>query len=210
MNLETWVGFLLTETVLCLTPGPAVLLVVAHGLARGPWPSIWASLGILAGNGLYFVVSATGLSAVIMTSNEFFSMIRWVGAAYLIWLGVTTFFGRSARLSVGPAAGPAVVARPGRIALDGFVLQTANPKALVFFVALLPQFIDPAGSIVGQVAILGVTSVIVEFGVLLGYGVAASRASEWAARPRWPALTNRLAGGMLVAAGVGVARASRE
>jgi threonine/homoserine/homoserine lactone efflux protein len=74
----------------------------------------------------------------------------------------------------------------------------------------LPQFIDPTGSIVRQVAMLGVTSVIVEFGVLLGYGVAAGRASDWAGQPRWQTLANRLAGGMLVAAGVGVARAGGE
>ena len=85
----------------------------------------------------------------------------------------------------------------------------ANPKALVFFVALLPQFIDPHGSVLVQVAILGVTSVVIEFFVLLAYGVLAGRLTLVAARPRFQTLANRIAGTMLVAAGVSVARLER-
>jgi homoserine/homoserine lactone efflux protein len=91
----------------------------------------------------------------------------------------------------------------------GFVLQAANPKALVFFVALLPQFIDPASSVLGQVAILGVTSVVIEFVVLLAYGTLAGRLTAVAARPRFQTLANRLAGTMLVTAGVGLVRVER-
>jgi threonine/homoserine/homoserine lactone efflux protein len=89
---------------------------------------------------------------------------------------------------------------------NGFVLQVANPKALVFFVALLPQFIDARGAVVAQVLILGVTSVIIEFFVLLAYGAAAGRATALASRPRFRTLANRLAGSMLIVAGVGIAR----
>ena len=90
--------------------------------------------------------------------------------------------------------------------LNGFVLQVANPKALVFFVALLPQFIDANRSVVGQVLVLGVTSVVSEFFVLLAYAAAAGRASALAGRPRFRTLANRLAGSMLIVAGVGIAR----
>jgi threonine/homoserine/homoserine lactone efflux protein len=89
--------------------------------------------------------------------------------------------------------------------VNGVVLQVANPKALVFFVALLPQFIDPRGSVLAQVAILGVTSVVIEFFVLLAYGALAGRLTSVAARPRFQTLANRVAGTMLVAAGVSVA-----
>jgi homoserine/homoserine lactone efflux protein len=90
--------------------------------------------------------------------------------------------------------------------VHGLVLQVANPKALVFFVALLPQFIEANRSVVRQVLILGVTSVVIEFFVLLAYGAAAGRASALAGRPRFRTLANRLAGSMLIVAGVGIAR----
>jgi threonine/homoserine/homoserine lactone efflux protein len=201
MSLETWTLFALTETALSLTPGPAVLLVLSQGLTRGTVPSIHASLGILTGNACYFVLSATGLGALLLASYEVFSAIRWIGAAYLVWLGLGAFFGTSPVLTAGPGA----ATRPARTWLNGFVLQAANPKALVFFVALLPPFIDPRGSMLAQVAILGVTSVVIEFFVLLAYGALAGRLTAVAARPRFQTLTNRVAGALLVAAGVSVA-----
>ena len=209
MTVETWLLFAITETALCFTPGPAVLLVLSHGLTRGMGASIWANLGILAGNACYFALSATGLGAVLLASYEVFSAIRWLGAAYLIWLGISAFLGRSEVIAVKPAA----AASAGRTFLNGLVLQVANPKALVFFTALLPQFIDPHGdphtSVVAQVAILGVTSVVIEFFVLLAYGAAAGRLTAVAARPRFQTVANRVAGSMLVAAGVGLARVER-
>jgi threonine/homoserine/homoserine lactone efflux protein len=205
---EAWALFALTEAALCLTPGPAVLLVVSQGLARGTRASICSNLGILAGNTVYFVLSATGLGAVLLASYELFSAVRWLGAAYLVWLGVSAFRGRSAVFSAAPAAG--APRRPGRMLLDGVVLQVANPKALVFFTALLPQFIDPRGSLVVQVAILAATSVMIEFGVLLAYGAAAGRMTALAARPRLGTLANRVAGSMLITAGVGMAAIRRH
>ena len=205
MTLETWVLFVITETALCFTPGPAVLLVLSHGLTRGTGSSVYANLGILTGNAAYFVLSATGLGALLLASYEVFSAIRWLGAAYLVWLGVTAFIGKSAVLAVNRAAPTSAV----RTFANGALLQVANPKALVFFVALLPQFIDPHRAVFAQVAILGVTSVVIEFGVLLAYGALAGRLTSVAARPRFQRLANRIAGTMLVAAGVGMARLER-
>jgi homoserine/homoserine lactone efflux protein len=207
MSWETWILFAITETALCLSPGPAVLLVLSQGLARGTLSSVWSNLGILAGNTMYFVLSATSLGAVLLASDELFSAVRWAGAAYLIWLGVTAFFGKSSVLSVAPAGGPPSGRR--RIFVNGFVLQAANPKALVFFTALLPQFMDPGGSVVSQVAILAVTSVVIEFFVLLGYGALAGRMTSFAARPRFRTLANRVAGSMLITAGLGMAALRR-
>jgi homoserine/homoserine lactone efflux protein len=207
MSWEIWALFALTETALCFTPGPAVLLVLSQGLARGTASSIRSNLGILAGNMMYFVLSGTSLGAVLLASYELFSVIRWVGAAYLIWLGITAFVGRSQVLSVAPSQ--SAPAHAGRIFVNGFVLQASNPKALVFFTALLPQFIDPRGSVGAQVAILAVTSVVIEFFVLLAYGALAGRLTMLAKRPRFATLANRIAGSMLITAGVGMARLRR-
>ena len=207
MSVETWVVFALTETALCLTPGPAVLLVLSQGLTRGAAASLWSNLGILSGNACYFVLSATGLGALLIASAELFSIVRWVGGAYLAWLGLTAFFGASPVLSVAPAADASTSRR--RTFFNGVVLQAANPKALVFFTALLPQFIGPRAPVIVQVTILGVTSVAIEFFVLLAYGVLAGRMTAVAARPRFRTLANRVAGTMLVTAGVGMARLER-
>jgi len=204
MNWEAWALFAATEAALCLTPGPAVLLVLSQALGRGTWSSVWSNLGILAGNTMYFALSATSVGALLFASYELFSIVRWVGAAYLIWLGISAFRGTARVFSPQPSDGLPI--RRGRIFVNGFVLQAANPKALVFFTALLPQFIDPHGSVTLQVTILAVTSVMIEFFVLLGYGALAGRLTTLARRPGFARLANWTAGSMLIGAGVGMAR----
>jgi homoserine/homoserine lactone efflux protein len=199
MSWTTWAFFVVTEFVLCLTPGPAVLFVLSHGLRHGGRRSLWANLGILSGNAFYFLLSATGLGALVVTSHGLFTAVKWGGAAYLIYLGL--------RLLLAPghlpaAHGPAGSRRGWGVVRQGFVLQAANPKALLFFVALLPQFIDPAGSVPVQVGILAISSIAVEFAVLAGYGVAAGRLADWARRPAVARATDRAAGCLLVGAGV--------
>ena|SRR5437867_1059084 len=204
MTWQTWGLFMATETALCLTPGPAVLFVVSQGLSYGAARSLWANFGILAANALYFVLSALGLGAVLLTSHSVFLLIRWAGAAYLIFLGLRTFLGKGEAFAEFPA--PAVKTGLGRrLLLRGVVLQAVNPKSLIFFTALLPQFIDPKGPVGWQVLILGVSSVVVEFFVLCGYGLFAGRAAGLAKEPRYARLTNRLAGACLILAATGVA-----
>src|SRR5438552_3479477 len=94
MTLQVWLLFCATEAVLCFAPGPAVLLVVSQSLSKGSWAGLSASLGILAANAAYFVLSATSLGAVLVRSWEVFSLIRWLGAAYLIWIGGRMIFAR--------------------------------------------------------------------------------------------------------------------
>jgi homoserine/homoserine lactone efflux protein len=199
MPLETWLAFCLTETVLCFSPGPAVLLVVSVALSRGLRPGVAASLGILGANTLYFALSAAGVGAALIASRELFLAIKWAGAAYLIWLGLRMLLSRArpGRGEPAPAAAP-------RSFFRGFVVQGANPKALVFFTALLPQFIDPAAPIAKQVLILGVSSVLIEFGALTVYVLTAVRgrrlAGAYLAGP-----IERVGGAFLVAAGVRLA-----
>ena len=201
MTLHVWLLFVITETVLCLTPGPAVLTVVAQALAYGAVCSMWTALGILSANALYFALSATGLGAVLLASYEVFALVRWLGAAYLIWLGIRLLLGRGVRASA-PAATRGT--GRGRAFVSGFVLQAANPKALLFFVALLPQFIDPAGPVAAQIVLLGVTSVVIELLVLLAYGASAGRVRALTARPRVARFADGVAGAMLVGAGIGL------
>jgi homoserine/homoserine lactone efflux protein len=197
MSWEIWGLFLVTEGLLCITPGPAVLLVVAQGLTRGIPAGVAATFGVLTGNTIYFVLSATSLGVLIVASYEVFFLIKWLGAAYLVWLGISAFRGRSATLSVSPAKRAGLF----RVFANGITLQLANPKALLFFIALLPQFIDPKGDIISQILLLGVTSVLLEFVALLAYSTFASRFSVIATRPRFARTTDRIAGSFLIGAG---------
>lgn len=202
VNPTTWGLFAGTEIVLCLTPGPAVLFVLSSALRSGTRKSVFSNLGILAANTVYFVLSAAGVGSVLLASYNLFFAIKWIGAAYLIFIGARALFGKAEVLSY---AAPAKEKRGWRMFTDGFILQASNPKAIVFFTALLPQFVDPHRPIAPQMTILAVTSVAIEFCVLLGYGAAAGRATELARQPRYAAWTNRIAGSLLICAGAGLA-----
>jgi len=193
MSLELWLAFCATETVLCFTPGPAVLFVASVAMARGIRAGLAGALGILAGNLFYFALSATGIAAVILASGRLFTALKWAGAAYLAWIGVRMLVSRS------PAT-PAVAPQPvPRSFARGFVVQAANPKALVFFVALLPQFIDPHAPVGFQLVILGASSLGIELCVLSLYAALAARARAVAGE-RGSGLLERIGGGFLVAA----------
>jgi len=207
MNWTTWWLFATTELVLCLTPGPAVLYVLSSALQSGARRSIASSLGILAANALYYALSATGVGAIMMASYHLFFAIKWIGAGYLIYLGARAVLGRESAF-VAPA-GSRSDKSAWQLFRDGFLLQMSNPKAIVFFTALVPQFIDARAPIAAQVVILGVTSEVIEFWVLLGYGLAAGKASNWARQPRYALWTNRVAGGLLIGAGAGLATLRR-
>jgi homoserine/homoserine lactone efflux protein len=207
VTFQTWLLFCATETILCLTPGPAVLLVVSLALARGARAGLGGSLGILAANAAYFLLSGTGLGAVLLASWQLFVVIKWLGAAYLVWMGVRMVL-RPAGVDAGPRATPAASSRPpvrtGTF-WQGFVTQAANPKALIFFTALLPQFIDPRQGVATQVAILGVSSVLIEFAVLGIYVLACDRARGWAGDSRLAVGLQRAGGALLIVAGLRLA-----
>jgi threonine/homoserine/homoserine lactone efflux protein len=189
MSWHTWLLFVATEFVLCLTPGPAVLFVVSQALQYGTRRSLFANLGILSANAFYFLLSAVGLGAVLLASHDLFAMIRYVGAAYLIYLGLATIMGRG--LAISTDQGVQDTSGTGwRLMGRGFMLQAANPKALLFFTALLPQFIDPRGGVPFQILILGLSSMAAEFFVLAATALA-GRAFHLAQQPRFAQATNQ-------------------
>jgi homoserine/homoserine lactone efflux protein len=203
MTWTTWWIYVTAEIALILTPGPAVLFVLSSALRVGARKSVGSNLGILAGNAVYFILSATGVGAILTASYGLFFAVKWIGAAYLIYLGLRALFGKD---DIAPAPDVIPVDRSGkRLFVDGFVVQMSNPKAIVFFSALLPQFVHPQSPAAPQVAILGITSEVIEFAILLGYGLAAGRASALARQPKYARWTNRVAGTLLIGAGTGLA-----
>jgi len=197
VNWDTYWLYVLTEAALSLSPGPAVMLVIAFGLTQGARRSLYATIGILAANSIYFALSATSLGALIAASPAFFTVVKWLGAAYLVHVGLSAIFGRPSPLTVSDPG-----ARNGSrrsIFLAGLMLQLANPKALVFFIAILPQFVDPRLPIGAQMLWLAAGSVIPEFFILLGYGLLAARARRLASDARFARWTDRVAGTLVLA-----------
>jgi homoserine/homoserine lactone efflux protein len=188
MTFETWLLFLIMETALSLSPGPAVFYVVSQGIRAFP-RAVPATLGILSANACYFALSATSLGALIAASARFFMIAKWAGAAYLIYLGIKSLRSAAASHSIAltgtttPGDGDARGGNDRRqIYLGALTLQLSNPKALLFFLALLPQFIDTQRAVAPQMLILAATSMLPECCILLAYGWLAHGAAHASAR----------------------------
>ncbi len=191
MTFETWLLFLIMETALSLSPGPAVFYVVSQGIRAFP-RAVPATLGILSANACYFALSATSLGALIAASARFFTIAKWTGAAYLIYLGIKSLRSAAASHSIaltgttpGDKEASAVDTRGNdrrQIYLGALTLQLSNPKALLFFLALLPQFIDTQRAVAPQMLILAATSMLPECCILLAYGWLAHGAAHASAR----------------------------
>jgi homoserine/homoserine lactone efflux protein len=209
MTFQTWLLFCITEAVLSFTPGPAVLFVISTSLARGGRSGLAASLGILSINVLYFALSATSLGAILAASWQLFEVIKWLGAAYLVWLGLQMVFSSSSREAPPanrPLPGPNLTRRAYSL---GLLTQGANPKAIAFFTAILPQFINTDGNIAWQVFVLGISSVLIEFVILSVYVVTCHTARRWARSPRLATPLKRAGGVLLIAAGARLAATRR-
>jgi homoserine/homoserine lactone efflux protein len=198
VNWDTFWLYVLAEAALSLSPGPAVMLVIACGLGYGARRSLYATLGILSANALYFAISATALGAVLVTSRLFFVAVKWLGAGYLVFIGLSALFGRPSPITIARDERTGGTTRG--LYLSGLALQLANPKTLVFFISILPQFVDPRLPVGAQMAWLAVGSIVPEFFILAGYGYLASRAARLAADPRFARATERAAGLLVLGA----------
>lgn len=221
MELETIALFALTEFLLSLTPGPAVLLVIGLSMRQGFRIGFMATLGILSTNAVFFTLSALGVGAVIVASATLFTVLKWVGAAYLVYLGfgmiapLVKRFLKSQKSKEGLDlkeaynSAPKLPQTPIRSFWQGFSLQASNPKNLAFFVAILPQFIAPDGNIALQMAVLGVVSVLLELPILVFYGVA-SAVSARVMREHLIEWIEAIGGGILIALGGALASSVRN
>lgn len=144
LNIHDLSLFVLAGVLLNLTPGPDTLFIVSHAAARG-WPAgAMAALGIGAGCLVHVVAAAVGLSALLATSATAFAIVKWLGAAYLVWIGLTMLAGARPALSVATPAAAAAGLRT--VFVRGALTNALNPKVAMFFVAFLPQFVDSSGS----------------------------------------------------------------
>ena len=201
MTLSTWLLYVAAVLILTLTPGPSVLMCISTSVQHGPRRALIASLGSTSAIACIMVLSMLGLGTVLAASETLFSALKWLGAGYLAYLGVTALLSKASSIAVPDSSVPQVSARAlfGRGALVG----ASNPKALLFFGALFPQFIDPSVAQTGQFLILGVTFIFFELFWLSFYAVTAAKARHWLQNPRRAKLFNRITGAVfLFAAGL--------
>lgn len=206
MTLSSWLLYVLAVLILTVTPGPSVLMCVSTSVNQGVSKALLASLGSTTAIVGIMVVSALGLGTALAASETLFTAIKWLGAAYLAYLGIKSL--RSAQSDI--AVSGAVEASTGRHVFgQGFLVGASNPKALLFFGALFPQFIVPGAPRLAQFLVLGATFIFFELGWLTIYALSASRAKRWLQQPRRARLFNRATGGVFLLAAAVLAASRR-
>ena len=183
MEFKIWFAYLVTDLLLSLTPGPAVILVTSQGLKHGARPSYFGSFGISSVELIYFILSAFGLGTLILNAGHLFEYIKIAGALYLLWLGGGLLYHSFKKVAVIPHSVEHTQDNIDSF-IQGFVTQVANPNAIIFFVALLPQFVDPSKSIVFQFIVYGLTTLIMDTLILMLYGWLGSRGKKLAGQNR--------------------------
>ena len=203
MSLETWLVFLGAVALIASTPGPNVLYVTTRSLRFGLGAAGIAMAGCLLALVLMLSASAAGLSALLLAVPAGFDVLRFCGAAYLVYLGVQTWrapVGADDE-DAGALAAAARQSRPGTVFRGGFLVGISNPKLLVFAAAFFPQFIAPQAPVLPQFAVLVATFIGVELVAYLAYALAARRLAERLREPRWRRLFNRVSGAVFVGSG---------
>jgi threonine/homoserine/homoserine lactone efflux protein len=185
------------------TPGPAVLYVLSAGISGGLRGYGPGALGILCADLLYFALSMAGLGTFVLASYHLFLAIKWAGAVYLVWLGLRLWWVALAR--GGPSLQSSPAASRSRWLSGGFMVHAANPKALLYFGSIVPQFLRPEKPLLPQIATLGLLHLLTALTVLLSYGLFAAQVRAYARNPWFARSLYGVSGSMLIAAGAGLA-----
>lgn len=203
MSFDHWIAFVAASAVLLAIPGPTILLVVSYALGHGRRAAASTVAGVALGDFTAMTASMVGLGAVLATSAAVFTALKWIGAAYLIWLGVKLW-----RAPVGALGGEnvaddgAAVERPWRIFAHAWAVTALNPKSIVFFVAFLPQFLDAGRPLAAQLAIFEATFLVLATINATAYALLASAARRTIRRPRVQRGVNRVGGSLMIGAGL--------
>lgn len=201
MPFENWLAFVAASTVMLAIPGPTILLVISYALGHGRKASSATVAGVALGDFTAMTASMLGLGALLATSAALFAVLKWVGAAYLIYLGIKLW---RAPVSGGGAEGSEATGkeRPLKIFLHTYIVTALNPKSIIFFVAFLPQFLTPSLPFWPQVMIFEVTFLVLATCNAALYGLLASAARSSIRKPKVQRIVNRTGGSLLIGAGL--------
>ena len=208
MTFETWIAFFVASWLISLSPGAGAISCMAAGLRHGFRTAFWNIVGLILGIMFVLAVVAAGLGAILAASSVAFAVVKWAGVAYLVWLGIEQW--RAPAFAVdAKAAEAALPVTPRELVLKGFLVNATNPKGIVFMLAVLPQFIDPARPQLLQYAICGATLVFTDLVVMSGYTAFAARVLGLLREPHHVKAMSRTFGGLFVAAGAVLATFKR-
>jgi len=198
MTLETWLAFSAASIVLLLIPGPTILLVISYALGQGWRVALPMAAGVALGDFTAMTLSMLGIGALLMASATIFTVLKWLGAAYLIWLGVKLF--RAGGSFEAKARTEAT--SPVKMLAHAWLITALNPKSITFFVAFLPQFLDAKAPFLQQMVIFEATFLTLAFLNAFGYALVASKARNLFRSERAIRAFNRTGGTLLIGAGV--------
>lgn len=206
MSFELYLAFVVATTVLVIIPGPNVTLIVANSLAHGTRHGLVTVSGTAASQAVQLAITCIGMTSLMLVLSQWFEWLRWVGVAYLIYLGIREW------RAGGGAARAAAVGTVSAKALfwQGFLVSATNPKTLLFYAAFFPQFIEPQGPLAFQMIVLSATFLVIATVLDGSYAMLAGRVSGWLANDRRARLRARLTGSLLIGAGLGLALVRRS
>jgi len=202
MDTTVWLTYLLATVILSVTPGPGAFSSISSGLHHGFRLGLWNGVGMQVANMAYVAVVALGLGALLLASETLFTVVKWLGVVYLIYLGVVTW-------RTPPKAfeedrdDHAKSAR--EIFARGFLVNITNPKGIIFFAAIFPQFVDIARPQLVQYLILGATTFVTDLAIMMAYTALAAKVFRAMSEPAHLRWVNRGLGSLFVAAGVALA-----
>lgn len=208
MSPSTWLAFTLASAVILVVPGPTVVLVVSYALTQGRKVALAMVGGVALGDFTAMTLSLAGLGALLLTSATLFTALKWIGAAYLIYLGVRLWMAKPELPDA--AERPAPRRRAGAIFGHAFAVTALNPKSIAFFVAFVPQFIDHNAPLLPQLVLMELTFVVLAVLNTLTYALAADRLRTRVRRPNVLGWINRAGAACLVAMGAATAAISRS
>ena len=206
MSIELWLAFVAASAVLLVIPGPTILTVISYSMAHGRRANVPLVAAVALGDSTALVVSLVGLGALLATSAFWFTVVKWAGGLYLLYLGVKLL-----RAGISPAelSAPAAPSSRWKLSANTYLVTALNPKGIVFFVAFLPQFINPSAGITEQLWALAVTFVAMATLNATLYAAFAGSARRLLASPRAQQCFNITGGSLLSAAGVWALLAKR-
>jgi threonine/homoserine/homoserine lactone efflux protein len=200
MSFDHWLAFAAASAILVAIPGPTVLLVISYALGHGRKSALATVAGVALGDFTSMTTSMLGLGALLAASAMLFTGLKWIGAAYLVYLGVKLW-----RAPVAPpvdAAAPPPAERPIRIFLHTYAVTALNPKSIVFFVAFLPQFLEANAPVAPQMVIFEATFLVLATLNAAAYGLLAALARRQIRRPQVQRWVNRIGGSLMIGAGL--------
>ncbi|HGG65590.1 MAG TPA: LysE family translocator [Rhodobacteraceae bacterium] len=205
MDIQTYLIYTLTTAIVIFSPGPTAILMASQGASNGLKPTLFGVFGITCATMIYYAMSATGIASLIVASYTLFQIIKWVGVAYLLYLGSSAIFSKSGGLVVKSGA---PLRKRSSLFTHGFLVEFSNPKALLFFSAILPQFLNVEKPIAQQFFIMWATAFLLQWVIYSGYAYLGHRLVKGGVKSWIINMINKTAGAALIFAGIKMASVS--